>query len=92
VLPDADKDGKPDHLDLDSNNDGKFDIAVCIANLGQTLDANQDGRIDNAADVDKDGVADVIDADKAKYGGIRNPVVQMQYRVYFVLLSNNKAD
>ncbi|MCW1966921.1 MAG: hypothetical protein KIH69_002220, partial [Anaerolineae bacterium] len=74
VLPDTDNDGLPDHLDPDSNNDGKFDIAVCIAKFGQNLDANQDGRIDNATDADKDGVADVIDADKTKYGGIRNPL------------------
>ncbi|MCW5912575.1 MAG: gliding motility-associated C-terminal domain-containing protein [Cyclobacteriaceae bacterium] len=56
-LPDTDGDGKKNHLDRDSDNDGITDIIEA----GGT-DTNNDGAIDNFTDTDNDGLADVVDA------------------------------
>ncbi len=62
---DTDNDSIPDHLDLDSDNDGIYDIVEAgIA----SLDVDNDGRIDNMnitsvnIDVDEDGLADSLEA------------------------------
>jgi CshA-type fibril repeat protein len=54
---DTDGDGIIDSLDLDADNDGILDIVEAGG-----VDANNDGRVDNATDGDKDGLADVADA------------------------------
>lgn len=56
-FPDADNDGIPNYLDLDSDNDGIADVVEA----GGT-DANGDGRADNFIDNDNDGYNDVLDA------------------------------
>ncbi len=61
---DFDFDGIPNHLDLDSDGDGLFDIAETSS---AALDANGDGRIDDTTDTDGDGVLDGVDPDD---GGI----------------------
>ncbi len=48
--PDTDGDGNKDYRDLDSNNDGQFDIA----GTGRA-DSNNDGIVDNFTDPDGDG-------------------------------------
>lgn len=56
---DTDGDSTPDYLDVDSDGDGTFDV---VAAGYDALDADHDGRIDNSADADGDGIADAIDA------------------------------
>ncbi|HKO80498.1 MAG TPA: hypothetical protein VJU78_08890, partial [Chitinophagaceae bacterium] len=53
---DADLDGVPNHLDLDSDNDG---IPDTVESGG--VDANGDGRIDNYTDTDSDGFSQNVD-------------------------------
>jgi large repetitive protein len=54
---DFDNDGKPNSIDLDSDNDGITDV---IENLG--VDADGNGRVDGFTDTDNDGLADKYDA------------------------------
>ena len=54
---DADLDGIPNHLDLDSDNDGIPDV---VESFG--VDANGDGVIDNYSDTDADGLSQNVDA------------------------------
>ena len=60
---DHDLDGIPNHLDLDSDNDGISDLVESGANPN-TYDPDFDGEIDGAqfADEDNDGLADNIEA------------------------------
>ena len=53
---DKDLDGIPNHLDLDSDNDG---IPDTVESFG--VDANGDGRIDNYTDTDNDGLSQNVD-------------------------------
>jgi hypothetical protein len=63
---DTDFDFVPDYIDLDSNEDGLFDITD---NGFSSLDLNGDGRIDNdASPTDCDGIADVLDPRPEEYG------------------------
>ena len=52
-LPDTDGDGFDNHIDTDSDGDGILDIVE-----GGGMDANHDGRADNATDLAGDGFAD----------------------------------
>lgn len=63
---DPDGDGIPNHLDLDSDGDGKSDVIEAGGS-----DANRNGIIDNFTDSDGDGLADSVDPDQ---GGIPLPV------------------
>ena len=58
VAGDLDSDGLPDHLDLDTDNDGLLDLIEAGG-----ADANSDGIVDTMADTDADGVPDVVDVD-----------------------------
>ncbi len=65
---DRDRDGIPDFMDIDSDNDGIYDIAEA----GQAdIDINNDGIYSgldtNYADTDFDGIADFFDADQAGF-------------------------
>lgn len=66
---DTDGDGIEDFRELDSNNDGVFDIA---GTLYANLDANNDGLIDGTTDNDKDGIMDAFDTDTTKRGSPRD--------------------
>lgn len=66
---DTDSDGTPDFLELDSNNDGIFDIQT---GLYGSFDANNDGRIDGSGDVDFDGILDTFDTDITVKGSPRD--------------------
>ncbi len=59
---DTDSDGTADFRDLDSDNDGLNDVFEA-AGFSEVFDTNNDGQIDNLADLDQDGFADVIDTD-----------------------------
>lgn len=61
ALPDTDGDGVPNYLQLDS--DGiSFDILTGpFSGRAGTLDADNDGRLDDGTDLDGDGLADSID-------------------------------
>ncbi len=61
---DKDLDGIPNHLDLDSDNDGIPDTAESFG-----VDANGDGRIDNYSDTDNDGFSQNVDANNT---GVNN--------------------
>jgi hypothetical protein len=65
---DSDGDGIPDHLDLDSDNDGIFDIIEAGG-----VDVNRDGRADVFADSDNDGWANLYDNIGAGQNGTPHP-------------------
>ena len=69
VTPNTDSADLPDYRDVDSNNDGVFDIDT--NGLGK-LDLNKDGKIDSTVDADGDGIMDVADLDNEVFG---NPAV-----------------
>ncbi|MFM2375578.1 MAG: hypothetical protein RLZZ165_675, partial [Bacteroidota bacterium] len=54
----ADNDAIPNYLDLDSDNDGIPDLTETS---NGNFDVNNDGMIDNATDLDLDGLMDVVD-------------------------------
>lgn len=64
---DADLDGVPNHLDLDSDNDGIPDV---VESGG--VDANGDGRIDNYTDTDGDGFSQNVDGNNTGAAGSGN--------------------
>ena len=51
--PDTDNDGKPNPYDLDSDNDGAYDLEE--GGLNPNLDANGDGIVDCTTNCDPDG-------------------------------------
>ncbi|WP_291112179.1 LamG-like jellyroll fold domain-containing protein [Flavobacterium sp. UBA4120] len=71
-LKDTDGDGIPDYLDITSNG-STFDIAnnKLIYDY-KTIDANNDGIIDGATDIDKDGILDTFDTNTAYFGSPRD--------------------
>ncbi|KAA5820903.1 choice-of-anchor D domain-containing protein [Algibacter amylolyticus] len=75
---DSDSDGIPDYLEIDSNNDGVFDIEETIY---VDYDTNNDGRIDGSADVDKDGILDSFDTNSTVFGSPRK--LDESYTLYF---------
>lgn len=61
---DKDLDGIPNHLDLDSDNDG---IPDTVESFG--VDEDGDGRIDNYTDTDNDGFSQNVDANNTGVSG-----------------------
>ena len=61
--------GNQDYMQVDSNNDTFSDIS---ATLYASLDANNNGIIDGATDVDKDGITDAFDTSITAAGSPRN--------------------
>jgi hypothetical protein len=59
-----------DYTDIDSDNDGTPDITEAG---NSAVDTNNDGRIDNPADADGDGIADVADTNDTLFGGLGSP-------------------
>ena len=68
---DTDGDGIIDSLDLDSDNDGLLDILES-GQVVATVDANNDGRLDDTTDVDNDGLIAVADVDDNNESSIGN--------------------
>lgn len=65
TLEDIDGDGIPNHLDLDSDNDGLSDI---WESGNGSFDTDGDGLVDGG-DADGDGIQDDVDSDSALFGG-----------------------
>jgi hypothetical protein len=66
---DTDGNGTADYLDLDSNDDGVYDIQT---GLYGSFDANNDGRIDGTGDSDVDGILNVFDTNDLVKGSPRD--------------------
>lgn len=64
-LPNTDGTGKPDYADVDSDDDGAFDLAGTPA---AAFDLNNDGMIDDTTDLDNDGIPDVFDDADDRFG------------------------
>ena len=75
---DSDGDGLPDYMDIDSDNDGVFDIE---ATLYESLDTDNDGIIDGTIDVDGDGILDAFDTDNLAFGSPRD--LERKLKLYF---------
>lgn len=56
-VDDIDEDGSPDHLDLDTDNGGIFDLVEAGG-----VDSDNDGIVDAFADTNQNGIPDTIDA------------------------------
>ena len=70
AVPDGDSDtdpDSPDYIDIDSNGDGTADIN---STDHAALDQNGDGTLDDDTDLDRDGIADVVDSDVKLFGGL----------------------
>jgi len=61
--------GNPDYINLISKVSGVYDIANT---LYANLDTNNDGKIDGATDIDRDGILDAFDTNTAFYGSPRD--------------------
>jgi hypothetical protein len=64
-----DNGSNPDYLDLDSNDDGVFDIEETHY---AHLDSNNDGKIDDTNDADGDGLVDSFDTNDTAIGSPRD--------------------
>jgi len=71
---DSDGDGIPDYLDVDSDNDGIFDMVESGLPTSELLDADNNGMIDTILDLNGDGVDDSINTSYSDPDGdIDNP-------------------
>jgi len=77
-VKDTDGDGTPDYIDTDSDDDGIYDIA---GTLYASLDANNDGVIDDTMDTDGDGIVDLFDTNDAQFGSPRD--LDRKLHLYF---------
>ncbi len=70
--PDSDSDGLSDAIEIDSDNDGTRDI---VGTGNESLDTDNDGRVDVAidSDLDRDGVPSPLDTKALAFGGIVSP-------------------
>jgi hypothetical protein len=73
VVLNTDGADEPNYRDLDSDNNGVFDINQLTA-FG-SLDTNNDGKIDSPTDADCDGIANNggLDDKPTEFGGLGNP-------------------
>ncbi|WP_298418068.1 LamG-like jellyroll fold domain-containing protein [uncultured Kordia sp.] len=80
---DSDFDGIPDYLDVDSNDatNNPSNGTDISATIYAHLDADNDGEIDGAADIDGDGILDAFDTDTASYGSPRD--IDDKYTLFF---------
>lgn len=65
--PDTDRDGIPNFLDIDSDDDGITDVREALG-----ADSNNDGLVDGFTDTDSDGFSDNIDGDVGNDGVAEN--------------------
>ncbi|MBB3842248.1 hypothetical protein FHS57_006279 [Runella defluvii] len=72
---DTDGTGGANYIDTDSDGDGLTDLAESgIANPA-TLDANGDGKIDDATDTDGDGIPQGVDGAPTAFGDANSPAL-----------------
>jgi len=79
VANDTDGDGIIDAFEVDSDDDGTNDI---VGTINEALDTNGDGRINNIADADDDGIADVTDERLGAFGDDPDFVPAPQQQAY----------
>jgi len=79
VATDADGDGIIDAFEVDSDGDNVNDI---VGTSNEALDTNGDGRINNIADADDDGVADVADDRLGAFGDNPDFIPAPQQQAY----------
>ncbi|NPA90626.1 MAG: DUF11 domain-containing protein, partial [Chloroflexi bacterium] len=74
IVCDFDKDGIPNYLDVDSDNDGISDLIE--SGQPASRDSNNDGMLDDTTDNDHDGLMSIVDADDndPDSGGTVTPV------------------
>jgi hypothetical protein len=65
----------PNYTDPDSDNDGLTDLAESGIPNAPALDANGDGKIDNPADSDGDGIPQGVDGVPTTFGDAGNPAL-----------------
>ena len=70
TLSNLDNDATPDFQEVDSDNDGTFDIASTAL---AAADGNNDGRIDDLSDGDRDGIVSLADELPALFGDDGDP-------------------
>jgi hypothetical protein len=70
MISDLDNDGTPDFQEVDADNDGTFDIASTPL---AAADANNDGRVDDLADGDRDGIVGLADELPSLFGDDGDP-------------------
>jgi len=73
VNTDASNDSIPDYRDLDSDNDGITDLRE--SGVPTTVDANNDGKVDDTTDADNDGIPAPVDGAPSTYGDANNPAL-----------------
>lgn len=73
--PNTDGDAKPDYQDVDSDNDGVRDLYESGIPNPSSLDANNDGVVDDVTDPDNDGIPLPVDGLPATYGDANNPTL-----------------
>jgi len=84
---DTDNDGVPNRLDLDTDNDGLFDLVEA----GATDDLN-DGVLDSMQDIDFDGIPDSVDASITQGADADNDGIDDLFDVSFVDGPDTDAD
>jgi hypothetical protein len=65
----------PNYTDLNSDNDVPTDLEESGIPNVPAIDANDDGRIDNPADTDGDGIPQVVDGAPNTFGDANNPTL-----------------
>ncbi len=65
TVPDTDGDNTPDYQDVDADNDGISDVVEGNVDRAGSLDADNNGVLDEQMDTDGDGMFDVVDPDNA---------------------------
>jgi hypothetical protein len=69
----SDTDATPDFRDLDSDNDGLTDLRE--SGVTPAVDANNDGKVDDTTDPDRDGIPAPVDGAPAVYGDANSPTL-----------------
>ncbi|TAE10432.1 MAG: T9SS C-terminal target domain-containing protein, partial [Bacteroidetes bacterium] len=74
TLTDGDSDGTPDFRELDSDNDGNFDIdeKTCGTANCSFLDLDGDNKVDGAVDADGDGIIGLADGAPSTFGDLND--------------------
>ena len=84
---DSDNDGVPNHLDLDSDNDGASDTVEAGA-----VDSDADGIADTMRDSDGDGIPDSVDVSQTSGNDADGDGIDDRFDASFILQDDNDGD